>query len=419
MPHNNLVLPRSPLVGREHAAAAVQTLLLQDTVALLTLTGPGGIGKTRLALQVATNLLDHFVDGVYFTSLAPIRDPQQVCAAIAQTLGVQEAAGPPLVDTLQDYLRDKQLLLVADNFEQVLPAASLIAELLRHCRGLKVLATSRTQLHLYGEHEYSVPPLALPHFSSADSPERPKLADLRPQLDLQALAAVAAVALFAQRAVEVEPDFALTAANAATVAAICIAVEGIPLAIELAAAKLKVLSPSALLARLKQRLALLTGGPRDMPARQRTLRDEIAWSYELLSQPEQMLFRRLASFSGGFTLRAAQAVGDPEGDLGIAVLDGVAGLLDQNLLKRSHQPDGEPRFGMLETIREFGLEQLAARGETDAAQHRHALYYLKLAESIGPSFVSEDKDAGLVPLLAEMANLRSALAWSQQDGRSG
>ncbi len=181
MPHNNLVLPRSPLVGREHDAAAVQTLLLQDTVALLTLTGPGGIGKTRLALQVAANLLDHFIDGVYFVSLAPIRDPQQVCAAIAQTLGVQEAAGRPLVDSLHDYLRDKQLLLVTDNFEQVLAAAPLIAELLRHCRGLKVLATSRTQLHLYGEHEYSVPPLALPHLSPAGSLERPKLADLRPQ----------------------------------------------------------------------------------------------------------------------------------------------------------------------------------------------------------------------------------------------
>ncbi len=212
------------------------------------------------------------------------------------------------------------------------------------------------------------------------------------------------------------PKFALTAANAATVAAICIGVEGIPLAIELAAAKLKVLSPPALLARLNQRLTLLTGGPRDMPARQRTLRDEIAWSYELLSQSEQMLFRRLASFSGGFTLRAAQAVGDPAGDLGIAVLDGVAALLDQNLLTRSHQRDGEPRFGMLETIREFGLELLAVHRETDAAQRQHALYFVALAEAIRPSFVSEDKDAGLVPLLAEMANVRAALAWSQQDG---
>ena len=179
---NNLILPRSPLVGREHEVAAVQTLLLQDTVALLTLTGPGGIGKTRLALQVAASLLDHFVDGVYFVSLAPIRDSEQVCAAISQTLGVQEAAGRPLADSLQDYLRDKRLLLVTDNFEQVLPAASLIAELLRHCRLLKVLATSRTKLHLYGEHEYSVPPLALPHFSVGGIIDQPKLADPWPKL---------------------------------------------------------------------------------------------------------------------------------------------------------------------------------------------------------------------------------------------
>lgn len=384
---SNLVLPRSPLVGRDHEAAAIQSLLLQDAIALLTLTGPSGIGKTRLALHVAANLLDHFVDGVYFVALAPLRDPEQVCAAIAQTLGVQEPSGRPLVDSLYRYLRDKQLLLVTDNFEQVLPAAPHIGGLLCRCRGVKVLATSRTKLHLYGEHEYPVPPLALPHFSSPDNLEQPELADLRPKLELEALAAVPAVALFVQRAVEVEPDFALTAANAAAVAAICIWVEGIPLAIELAAAKLTLFSPPALLARLKQRLTLLTGGPADMPARQRTLRDEIAWIYELLAQPEQLLFRRLAIFSGGFTLRAAQAVGDPEGDLGIIVLDGVATLLDQNLLKRSDRRDGEPRFGMLETVREFGLEQLAVHGETDAAQRQHAFYFVHLAKSIGPSLV--------------------------------
>ena len=416
LPHNNLVLPRSPLIGREHDAAAVQTLLLQDTVALLTLTGPGGIGKTRLALQVAANLLDHFIDGVYFVSLAPIRDPQQVCAAIAQTLGVQEAAGRPLMGSLHDYLRDKQLLLVADNFEQVTAAAPLVAELLLHCRQLKVLATSRTKLHLYGEHEYRVPPLALPKLDVPASVEAAKLPDSRAKIDVKTLAAAAAVALFAQRAVEVEPDFVLSAANAMVVAAICINLEGLPLAIELAAAKLNMFSPPALLARLKQGLALLTGGPQDAPARQRTLRDEIAWSYDLLAPGEQVLFRRLAIFAGSFTLEAALAVGDAAGNLGIAVVDGVATLLDQQLLKRNDQSDGEPRFRMLETIREFGLEQLAISGETEAAQRQHAFYYVKLAESIGPSFVSDDKGARLESLLADLANVRSALAWSQQEG---
>jgi predicted ATPase/DNA-binding NarL/FixJ family response regulator len=407
---SNLVLPRSPLVGRQNELAAVQSLLLRDAVALVTLTGPGGIGKTRLALQVGANLLDHFVDGVYFVSLAPIRDPDLVAAAIAHTLGVTESAGMRLQESLHGYLRERQLLLVLDNFEQLLGAASLVAELLLHCRRIKVLATSRIWLHLYDEHVYSVPPLALPplEIASAD-PSKP--ASTWSDIEVAALATTAAVALFAQRAVEVDPAFVLSTANIMAVSAICIDLEGMPLALELAAAKLRLFSPPALLARLKQRLSLLTDGPHDVPERQRTLRNEIAWSYDLLAFAEQALFRRLAIFAGGFTLEAAQSVGDAEGDLGIDVLDGVTALLDHSLLKRLDQRDDEPRFGMLETIREYGLEQLAVNGETIAFQRWHAFYFARLAEAIAPSFAPSDQSVGLDRLLAEQANLQAVLAW--------
>jgi predicted ATPase len=255
-PHNNLSLPRSPLIGRDREVATVQQLLLQEQVGLLTLTGPGGIGKTRLAMQVAANLLDHFVDGVYFVSLAPIRDPSLVGAAIAQTLGVREAAGHSLAETLQTYLKERQLLLVLDNFEQVVAASALVGDLLNTCRRLKTLVTSRATLHLYGEQEFPVPPLALPDAKRLTT----------------SLSDFAAIDLFCQRARAVKPDFTLTAANAADVAKVCIDLDGLPLAIELAAARIKLFSPSALLARLNQRLTLLTGGPHDLPARQRTHR---------------------------------------------------------------------------------------------------------------------------------------------------
>ncbi|RIK44547.1 MAG: hypothetical protein DCC55_01935 [Chloroflexi bacterium] len=402
--HNNLLLPRSPLIGRDHDLATVQRLLLQEQVGLLTLTGPGGIGKTRLALQVAANLLDHFIDGVYFVSLAPIRDATLVIPEIAQTLGVHEVSGQSLQESLQASLRDRQLLLALDNFEQVVTAAPLVGALLAGCPRLKVLVTSRATLHLYGEHEFPVPPLALPDLK--------RLAALGEERTPH-LAQVAAVALFVQRAVAAKPDFALTTTNATAVAEICIGLDGLPLAIELAAARIKLFPPPALLARLQQRLTLLTHGPHDLPARQRTLRAEIAWSYDLLTANEQALFRRLAVFVGGFTLEAAQAVGNAAGDLGVDVLEGVASLTDKNLLRQVEGRDSEPRFGMLETIREYGLEQLEASGEAESIRRQHAAVFLALAEVTEPDLLGPRREQALARLEAELDNLRAALLWSQ------
>ncbi len=400
VPHNNLALPRSPLIGRDHETAVVQNLLLQEQIGLLTLTGPGGIGKTRLAMQVAVNVLDHFVDGVYFVSLAPISDPDLVSATIAQTLSVRESAGRSMQESLQEYLRDKQLLLVLDNFEQILPAASVVSSLLTECRRLKVLVTSRATLHLYGEQEFPVPPLALPdakHLASTSQSE------------------FAAIDLFCQRARAVKPDFVLTANNAADIAKICIGLDGLPLAIELAAARIKLFSPSALLARLDQRLSLLTGGAHDLPTRQRTLRDEIAWSYNLLVAEEQTLFRRLAVFVGGFTLEAAQSVGKANGNWAMDVVDAVATLVDHNLVKALEGNGDEPRFGMLETIREFGLEQLEASGEAETIRRRHADFFLAWAEATAALFEGANQALVIARLTLDYANLRLALTWSQQD----
>ena len=395
---SNLPIQATPLIGREHQVAATCALLRRVDVRLLTLTGLGGTGKTRLAFQVAADLLDACANGVYFVALAPISDPTLVAATIAQALGISDIAGQPLLERLKAYLRSKQLLLLLDNFEQVLAAAPLVGELLAAAPLLKVLITSRAALHLYGEQEFLVPPLALPE------PRRLSL------VARDSLVQYPAVALFVQRAQAVKADFALTSENARAVAEICVR---LPLAIELAAARVKLLPPQAMLARLSNQLALLTGGARDLPTRQQTLRNTIDWSYNLLDAHEQTLFRRLGVFVGGCSLEGAEAICKTAGDLSLDVLDGVAALLDQSLLRQEVGAGGELRVTMFETIREYALERLEMSGEAEALRRQRATYYLALAEAAEPKLTGGDRDIWLEQLEAEQDNLRAALEWSQ------
>jgi predicted ATPase/DNA-binding SARP family transcriptional activator len=409
-PHN-LPVQRSPLIGREKEVARALELLRREETGLLTLTGAGGSGKTRLGLQVAADLLPDVEHGIFFVGLAAIRDPHLVPSAVAQTLGVRDVAGAPLLESLKAHLKDKQLLLLLDNFEQVLEAAPLVAELLAAAPRLKVLVTSRAALHLRGEKEFLVPPLALPPVGAplvGALPNRPG----HPQgVPLQQYGAVE---LFTQRAQEVRPEFAVTHENAAAVAEICARLDGLPLAIELAAARIKLLPPQALLGRLESRLKLLTGGARDLPARQQTLRDAIGWSYDLLGKPEKKLLRRLAVFAGGCTLEAVEAACNAGGDLETDVLEGVTSLVDQSLLQREQQASPEARLTMLETIREYGLECLAESGEADAIRRRHAAFFLALAEQ---GSGGERETAWMDRLEREHDNLRAALAWSAAPGQ--
>ena len=396
-PKHNLPVQLTSFVGREHDAARAAVLLRRPEVRLLTLTGPAGVGKTRLALHVATELLDSFADGVYFVPLAPIGDPALVVPTIAQRLSLREVSDRSVLDLLEDSLQDKQLLLVLDNFEQVVRAAPLLSELLEVCLELKLLVTSRAVLHLRAEHQFAVPPLALP--------------DLKHLPQNQSLSQYAAVELFLQRAQATKPDFQITPANARSIGEICWRLDGLPLALELAAARIKLLSPQALLARLEHRLSLLTGEAQDVPMRQQTLRNTIAWSYHLLDAQEQHLFRRLCVFVGGCTLEAIEAICAPLYRRANQVLDGVASLIDKSLLQQQEQEDGQPRFLMLETIREYGLEVLEASGEVEATQQAHGAYYLRLAEEAELGIRSPLQSVWLERLEREHANLRAALQW--------
>lgn len=395
-------LPRSPvrLIGRERELTGLIDLLMQDDHQLITLTGPGGTGKTRLAQEVITRTTEQFPDGVWFVDLSPLTDADLVLPSMAADLGVPEGRDG-LEVRLQGFLRGKHALLVLDNFERVVAAAPSVAKLLAHAPRVRVLATSRIPLHVQGEQEYPLSPLSLPATSSIVSRD--------------ALEDSPAVRLFVERAQAIQPDFVLNATNAPTIAAICQRVDGLPLAIELAAARVRVLPPAALLARLEKRLPLLTGGARTLPARQRTMRDAIAWSYDLLTQEEQVLFRRLAVFVGGFTLEAAEAMEDPDGSL--ATFDGVVTLVEHNLLRQTVDHHDEPRYVMLETVREFGLEQLALAGEERQARQQHAASYLQLANRLAPDNATWFQNrTQLERMTADMDNVRLAFSWFEAQG---
>jgi predicted ATPase/class 3 adenylate cyclase len=395
---NNLPLQPTPLIGREKEVSEVCDLLRGDETRLLTLTGPGGTGKTRLALQAAADLLDDFPDGTFLAQLATLSEAELFLPAVAETLGVRETAEQPLDESLKDYLSERRMLLLLDNFEQVLGAAPAVTELLAGAPGLKVLTTSRAPLGLYGEHEFPVPPLTLPDL------ERPP--------PLERLTQYEAVGLFLERARAVKPNFSITNESAPAVAEICVRLDGLPLAIELAAARIKMLPPRAMLQRLTSRLKLLTGGARDLPERQRTLRATIEWSHALLDESEQLLFGRLAVFSGGRTLEAIDAICDAEGDLPVDSFDGISSLLDKSLLRQEEGPSGEPRFVMLETVHEFAREKLQDSGEAESIKRAHAGYFLTLAEEAYPELRGPDQLEWLERLEAEHDNMRAALSWA-------
>jgi predicted ATPase/class 3 adenylate cyclase/Tfp pilus assembly protein PilF len=399
-------LPRQPtlLIGREREIEMVLALLRGGHTTLVTLTGPGGTGKTRLGLQVAAEMLDDFPNGVWFVDLSPLMDSGLVISTIAQVLGVREAGAEPLVDALRAYLKEKHLLLVLDNFEQVAGAASQVSDLVQSCPRLKVLVTSRVPLRIRGEKEYPVSPLSTPDYQHL--PPLPQLTQFE------------AVRLFIERATDIKPDFEVNNDNAPAVAEICVRLDGLPLAIELAAARIRLFPPQALLARLSDRLKLLTGGAHDLPARQQTLRNTIEWSYDLLTEGEKQLFCRMAVFQGGRTLAALEAVCNYDGQLEIDVLEGVESLVSQSLLQQREGSDREPRMWILETIHEYAREKLQQSGEAKALQSEHALYFMALAEEAEPHLNGTKQQEWLDRLGDEYDNIRAALDWASEHQHS-
>jgi predicted ATPase/serine/threonine protein kinase len=400
----NIPVQRTRFVGREKEVAAAQELLLRPDVRLVTVTGPPGIGKTRLALEVASSLVQMFPGGAHYVPLSPLSDSGLIASVIVETLGIRAAGIQSPLEILRKSLQDSwraPMLLLLDNFEHLIRAAPTVAELLAIAPNLKIMVTSRSALHVYGEHEFLVPPLALP--------------DARSTPSLEALSKYPAIALFVQRAIAAKPDFELNAENARAVTEICARLDGLPLAIELAAARVKVLSPSSMRTRLASRLQLLTGGARDLPQRQQTLRATMDWSYDLLSAAEQKLFRRLAVFVGGSNLEGVEAVCDAACDLDLDLLDGTASMVDKSLLQQIEQANGESRFAMLETIREYALEKLKASLEEASTKRAHAAYCLVLAEeACEPS--STEGPEWLERFTLEQDNFRAGLEWLTETG---
>ena len=398
---NNLPIQLSSFLGRERELSEVEELLSRSR--LLTLTGPGGTGKTRLSLQVGAREADRFPDGIFFIPLSLLKDADLVPATIAQELGLPDRGGLSPMAALIDHLRERRTLLILDNFEQVADASPRVAELLAAAPGLAVLATSRSALRIYGEREYPVPPLATPDPRQHESPER--------------LSQYEAVALFIERAMGVKPDFQVTNENAPAVAEISSRLDGLPLAIELAAARINVLPPQAMLARLGDRLSLLSGGARDRPERQQTLRGAIDWSYDLLDEDERALFRRLAVFAGGARLDAVESV-CPGDELKSPILDGLGSLVEKSLLRQVAAGDGEPRFLMLGTIREYALERLAESGRADELRLSHARHFTGLTNDAAGQLLGSDKRRWLDWLEEDHDNLRAALDWCVESGET-
>ncbi|MCI0435179.1 MAG: tetratricopeptide repeat protein [Gemmatimonadetes bacterium] len=391
-----LNFPATPtrLIARESEISAIRAILRSEGVRLVTLTGPGGTGKTRLGIAIADTAADDFRDGAVFVPLSSLTDGRLVATTVVQALGLMEGSGRPTIDVLLSHLHDRQMLVVLDNFEQVVDAAPVVAQVLAACRDVSTVVTSRIALRLTGEREFPVSPLPLPDVQRDDT--------------AATVVTSPAVALFLERARAVRPDFAIDDENAPAIAELCIRLDGLPLALELAAARIRIFSPHALLARLGNRLDLLRGGARDMPERHQTLRGAIGWSYELLDPTEQALFRRLAVFAGGFSLDAVEAVTRAAGPLAIDGFDGVSSLVERSLVRREPDFHGEPRFGMLETVREFGLECLDRAGEAAATRAAHGRFYLELAETTAPRLAGLDQLRSIERLEIDIDNLRAA-----------